>query len=1469
MTTLSDIEAVNFNITNSKSKSVKVLYTIVFSDAEARLSRSKLKKFSGFNFEAGEEEYDCKLNEIKSNTNTADLISVCHILNIDYEGTKEDIAERILSFLCKIEEVKEDDEDKEDKDDEEDEDEEAEEDVEDEEDEEVEEDVEDHKGRRNKKLKNIKVKEDRPNATRRRIQRTTETMQDKTIRGETASINFRDIEDSIRQFNGKDGYPITKWLEDFEEIAQLMNWSDLQKLVFAKKSLNGLAKLLVQAERGITSWLKLKKLLRKEFEVKLSTADVHKLLMNRKKTKEESIQEYVLSMRELGSRASIEADAVIDYIIDGIPDDHHDKIILYGAKNFEEFKAKVKLYEVMKAKIKTEKPEKKDFQMMKNKFNKLNVNKTHEQKNQNVEVRCFSCGDKGHKSKDCPSKGKGLKCFKCNSFGHIAPKCTTNIVPEQKRENMSLISHSGINTNGTVQKHEDKMYKKTTINNVVVTGLVDTGSDLNIITKSCFECLNITQVNPSCRTLQGLGLQKTKTLGHFETKMIIDEEEFSTTIHIVANDVIPVNFIIGKELLNNAEVIIRADGLKITRIPKKQDENFLMTIHCDSKDELDSISTDVKCLIDEYNPKATKFTNIQTKIILSDEMPIYQHPRRLSQPEQKEVDRQINEWLENGIIKPSSSEFASPIVLVKKKNGATRICVDYRKINKKIVKDRYPLPLIEDQIDRLRNAKVFTTLDCENGFFHVPVAEECTKYTSFVTPKGQYEFLKTPFGMCNSPASFQRFINCIFKDFIDQGIVLVYMDDLVIPSIDRKEGLIKLKTILDRASEYGLKIKWNKCQFLQSKIEYLGYEIKNNKISPSKAKSKAVLNYPRPTTLKQIHSFLGLTGYFRKFVKNYAQLAKPLSDLLKKNATFIFGPEQEKSFELLKKHLVENPVLEIYCPKKKTELHTDACKYGYGAILLQDSNNDGHMHPIYYFSKKTSEAEQKYSSYELEVLGIIEALKRFRVYLLGIDFKIVTDCSAFEMTMRKKDLTTRVARWALLLEEFSYKIEHRAGDKMRHADALSRNAISLIIKTEVSDRIKSLQQEDEKIKVIMELLKTTSYDTYVIEHGLLHKHHDGKSLLVIPRKMQKEIIKGAHENGHFGIKKTEELILREYWIPKLREKITNLIKICIPCILAERKRGKQEGYLHPIDKGDLPLDTYHIDHLGPLSSTAKGYKYILAVVDAFTKFTWLYATKSTTTQEVIDKLEIQSVIFGYPRRIISDRGTAFTSHLFEEYCEKRSIKHILITTGVPRSNGQVERINQIIIPTLTKLTIDKAEDWHKHVNKLQTCLNNSHQRSIDRTPFEIMIGVKMRTTQEIRIKEIIDEECVKLFEEGRAESREEAKRSIIKIQEEYKKEFNKKRKPAARYKIGEWVAIKRTQFAPNAKIKAKFLGPYEIVKFTGRDRYAVRKAGNTEGPINTNTCADQMKPWCPYEDSSDSTSETDEGQDSRSVGKDY
>lgn len=415
------------------------------------------------------------------------------------------------------------------------------------------------------------------------------------------------------------------------------------------------------------------------------------------------------------------------------------------------------------------------------------------------------------------------------------------------------------------------------------------------------------------------------------------------------------------------------------------------------------------------------------------------------------------------------------------------------------------------------------------------------------------------------------------------------MDDMIIPAQTEQEALEKLTKVLNVASDYGLNIKWKKCKLLYNHIESLGFEVQDGTIRSTTHKTKAVNNYREPKTVKEMQRFLGLTGYFRRFIQNYAAIAKPLSDLLRKDTPFNYGQQQHEAFEKLKKLITERPILSIFQFGLETEVHTDASKHALAAILLQKRNDDNLFHPVNYMSTKTSVQEQKWNSYELEVYAVVVALRKWRVYLIGMPFTVVTDCKAFNDTMRKKTIP-KMARWAMELQQYEMKITHRPSEKMKHVDALSR--IYYLADTTLISILKRNQQQDDRLSTIIKIIKTKgNFQNYLLKNDILFRSINNNELIVVPENMYFDILRRAHSNGHFKSRKMEELINNEFFIVNVKEKIDKFVKSCVTCILSERKAGKQEGFLHPIYKEDSPLQTFHLDHLGPMPSTSKNLEH--------------------------------------------------------------------------------------------------------------------------------------------------------------------------------------------------------------------------------------------------------------------------------------
>ncbi|CAI6370521.1 unnamed protein product [Macrosiphum euphorbiae] len=448
--------------------------------------------------------------------------------------------------------------------------------------------------------------------------------------------------------------------------------------------------------------------------------------------------------------------------------------------------------------------------------------------------------------------------------------------------------------------------------------------------------------------------------------------------------------------------------------------------------------------------------------------------------------------------------------------------------------------------------------------------------------------------------------------------------------------------------------------------------------------------------------------------------------------------------------------------------------------------------------------------------------------------------------MNKKDMNPRIARWALLFQNYDFSIEHRAGSKMKHVDALSRNTNILMLYENTFEQTLSIKQiEDKDINKLKERLKKCEDKYFEMRNGLVYRKYKSELLFYVPSSMEDNVIRSVHEEyGHLGVEKTSEVVLRTFWFPNLREKVKSFISNCLKCISYSPVYGKKEGELHPIPKTPIPFDTIHIDHYGPLEKTGKKNKYLFVIIDAFTKFVRLYPCKTTNTVEVIRHMNDYFRCYSIPRRVISDRGSTFTSNAFGEFLAQKKVDLVLVATATPRANGQVERVNRCITAMLAKKTVD-LNRWDRVLHEVEYALNNMLCASTGEAPSKLLFGVYQHGTVEGEFRRLLVE-----VEKDRnlEEIRKEAKDKIVKNQSYNKKYYDEKHKKPTLYKKGDFVVIKNTDVSVgvNKKLIPKFKGPYIIDKVLLNDRFIVKDVEgfqHTQVPYEGVISSDNMRHW--------------------------
>ena len=702
----------------------------------------------------------------------------------------------------------------------------------------------------------------------------------------------------------------------------------------------------------------------------------------------------------------------------------------------------------------------------------------------------------------------------------------------------------------------------------------------------------------------------------------------------------------------------------------------------------------------------------------------------LTPQEQIELDKFLKENLEKGYIRPSQSPMASPFFFVDKKDGKLRPCQDYRYLNEHTVKNAYPLPLISELLDKLKGARRFTKLDIRSGYNNIRIRDGDQWKAAFKTNRGLFEPTVMFFGMCNSPATFQGLMDDIFGDMLNEGIIIIYMDDIFLFAPDERTLTENTKRVLARLRENDLFLKPTKCEFNKTKVEYLGMVIEEGKISMDPGKLKGLRDWPAPTTVRQVREFLGFGNFYRRFIRNFSELAKPLNNLLKKDQKFEWTTRCQQAFDLLKKRFTEEPVLMMPDHTKPFQIETDASKYATGAVLTQlDANGD--RHPVSFISKTLSPAERNYDIYDRELLAIIRALGEWRHYIQGSPHTtiILSDHKNLTYFREAKNLNRRQARWSLYLSEFDVKLVHTPGHKMVQSDALSRRPdlcpdtdtdnedivmlpddmfISLI-DLELQTRIAISDDLDgtaaEALKLLLEKSPTamnTGLDDWTIEEFEGRKILFFKGKNYIPRNMElrRDIVKLFHDHetaGHPGELGTYNAIRQHYWWPGMRTYVKKYVQGCGVCQQFKIDRSPAKPAYIPTEgaRTTRPFAYCSMDLITDLP-VADGFDSILVVVDqGLSKGAIFIPCNKTLTSEGTAKLLLEHLYkrFGLPDKIISDRGPQFASKAFLELLKLLGVKSALSTAYHPQTDGTTERVNQEIEAYLLIYCASHPEDW--------------------------------------------------------------------------------------------------------------------------------------------------------------------------------
>ena len=577
-------------------------------------------------------------------------------------------------------------------------------------------------------------------------------------------------------------------------------------------------------------------------------------------------------------------------------------------------------------------------------------------------------------------------------------------------------------------------------------------------------------------------------------------------------------------------------------------------------------------LASKYDPLGIT-TAIKHDIDTGNEHPIRQQPYRQS-PEQKRIlEAEIKELLNKKVIRPSESPWSSPVVMVPKPDGTTRVCIDYRKLNGLTKKDAHPLPKIDEMLDHLKDTRVFSTMDLLSGFHQVPLTEDSIPKTAFTSHMGLYEYVRMPFGLCNAPATFQRLVEKIFSKIMWR-FVMLYIDDIIIFSKNITEHFEHLTEVLDILQKHQLQAKLSKCKFFKSQLTFLGHQVTPEGILPLAENVKTVQGLKEPETLKELRSFLGMTAYYRKFIENYAGKARPLTRLLKKDEAMIIGPEQRKAIDQLKSDLSTPPILKYPDYDRRFHVITDASKEKIGHVITQQY--DKKFHPIRYGGRQLNAAEKNYTISEKEALALLHAIRKNHAYLHGRDFTVHTDHLPLKNLMTAHDPTGRLARWFLTLQQYNFEIKYLPGEKNQVADALSRLNEDQSYETRLTEvdvhyiqiptRMKQLMKDDRQMQILKSNIKKTpsQYPQYTIDDEAIYYQTKGRPRqLYVPTDARQDLMSQYHTSplsGHCGMNATTQKLTAKYYWPDIHQDLVYFVNNCQKCNQMKGRTAKANLY---------------------------------------------------------------------------------------------------------------------------------------------------------------------------------------------------------------------------------------------------------------------------------------------------------------------